>query len=106
MAQYLGLARDFEKAFSPEQLASPNSAAMKHRETARSIAKRVLTLSLGLGVGLAVGSRALFPMLLPIVCQSAEVANLVTKVTRDYLPPPRLMSLVGSGAPNILLNFR
>lgn len=78
MAQYLGLARESRKGLDAK---SPWAGeALKCRNTARSIAKRVLTLSLGLGLGLAAFSRAVFPVLLAVVCQSAEVAALVSKV--------------------------
>lgn len=62
------------------QRAAWGGEALKHRETMRSIAKRVLTLSFGLGISLAVGSRALFPFLLSAVCPSTEVAQLVSQV--------------------------
>lgn len=81
VAQYLGLARESHKDPSRGR-----GEALEMRETARSIAKRVLTLSFGLGISLAVASRSLFPILLPAVCQSAEVATLVSKVNprNDY----------------------
>lgn len=78
VAQYLGLARDNRKGL--DATAPWVGDALEFRDTARSIAKRVLTLSLGLGLGLAAGSRAVFPVLLAVVCQSAEVAALVSKV--------------------------
>lgn len=80
VAQYLGLARDGRKAAGLEAKAPWDGEALELRETARSIAKRVLTLSLGLGLGLMACSRAIFPLLLAVVCQSAEVAALVSKV--------------------------
>lgn len=78
VAQYLGLARDNRKGL--DERAPWVGDALELRDTARSIAKRVLTLSLGLGLGLAACSRAVFPVLLAVVCQSAEVAALVSKV--------------------------
>lgn len=80
VAQYLGLARDCRKAAGLGSEAPWAGEAEKFRETARSIAKRVLTLSLGLGLGLAASSMAIFPALLAVVCQSAEVAALVSEV--------------------------
>lgn len=80
MAQYLGLARDSRKAAGLTPKAPWVGDALKSRDTARSIAKRVLTLSLGLGIGLAGCSRAFFPALLGVVCQSKEVASLVSRV--------------------------
>ncbi|CAM9767063.1 unnamed protein product [Pylaiella littoralis] len=79
VAQYLGLARDCRKAAGLGSEAPWAGEAEKFRETARSIAKRVLTLSLGLGLGLAASSMAIFPALLAVVCQSAEVAALVSE---------------------------
>lgn len=78
VAQYLGLARDNRKGMDAK--APWAGDALEFRDTARSIAKRVLTLSLGLGLTLAACSRAVFPVLLAVVCQSAEVAALVSKV--------------------------
>ncbi len=80
VAQYLGLARDCRKASGLETKAPWDGEALELRETARSIAKRVLTLSLGLGLGLMACSRAIFPLLLAVVCQSKEVAALVSAV--------------------------
>ncbi|CAM9105197.1 unnamed protein product, partial [Hapterophycus canaliculatus] len=80
VAQYLGLARDSRKAAGLTGKAPWVGDALKSRDTARSIAKRVLTLSVGLGFGLAGCSRAVFPALLAVVCQSAEVAALVSRV--------------------------
>lgn len=80
VAQYLGLARDSRKASGLDADAPWAGDAKESRETARSIAKRVLTLSLGLGLGLAASSMAIFPVLLAVVCQSAEVATLVSQV--------------------------
>lgn len=77
---YMGLARDYQENLGLGQRAAWGGEALKHRETMRSIAKRVLTLSFGLGVSLAVGSRALFPFLLSVVCPSTEVAQLVSQV--------------------------
>lgn len=76
----MGLARDYQENLGLELRAAWGGEALKHRETMRSIAKRVLTLSFGLGVSLAVGSRALFPFLLSVVCPSTEVAQLVSQV--------------------------
>lgn len=78
MAKYLRLAKDAQKSSGLGRVLSGD--ALQFRDTARSIAKRVLTLSFGLGIGLGGGARALFPLLLPAVCQSAEVANLVSNV--------------------------
>ncbi|CAM9852250.1 unnamed protein product [Ectocarpus sp. 6 AP-2014] len=80
VAQYLGLARDSHKASGLDLKAAWDGAALESRETARSIAKRVLTLSLGLGFSLAACSRLVFPALLSVVCQSREVAALVSQV--------------------------
>lgn len=80
VAQYLGLARDSRKALGLDAKAPWVGDAQEFRETARSIAKRVLTLSLGLGLGLAASSMAIFPVLLAVVCRSAEVAALVSQV--------------------------
>lgn len=80
VAQYLGLARDSHKASGLDAKAAWGGDALESRETARSIAKRVLTLSLGLGISLAACSRLLFPALLSVVCQSREVAALVSQV--------------------------
>lgn len=80
VAQYLGLARDSRKASGVDAEAPWVGDAQEFRNTARSIAKRVLTLSLGLGLGLAASSMAIFPVLLAVVCRSAEVAALVSQV--------------------------
>eukprot|EP00903_Cladosiphon_okamuranus_P005750 g5704.t2 len=77
VAQYLGLARDNRKGLDPK--APWVGDALECRKTARSIAKRVLTLSMGLGFGLAACSRVMFPVLLVVVCQSKEVAALVSQ---------------------------
>lgn len=82
VSQYLELAKDSQKTLGLGRRAAWGGEAVKHRETARSIAKRVLTLSFGLGISLAVSSRALFPALLSVVCPSTEVTQLVAKVRK------------------------
>lgn len=77
---YMGLARDYQESSGLGQQAAWGGEALKHRETMRSIAKRVLTLSFGLGISLAVVSRAVFPFLLSAVCPAKEVAHLVSQV--------------------------
>lgn len=77
---YMGLARDYQKNLGLGQQAAWGGEALKHRETMRSIAKRVLTLSFGLGISLSVASRAVFPFLLSAVCPATEVAQLVAQV--------------------------
>lgn len=89
MAQYLGLARDAHKAAGGLER-SWSGDSLRFREMARSIAKRVLTLSLVLGVSLAAGALCLFPMVLPTVCQSTEVAQLVANVSVCVLSTSRL----------------
>lgn len=76
---YMGLARDYQESSGLGQQAAWGGEALKHRETMRSIAKRVLTLSFGLGISLAVVSRAVFPFLLSAVCPAKEVAHLVSQ---------------------------
>lgn len=78
VAQYIGLARDARKASGAGR--SWSGDALRFRESARSIAKRVLTLSLGLGITLATAALNLFPAVLPSVCHSKEVAQLVSNV--------------------------
>eukprot|EP00904_Undaria_pinnatifida_P010662 jgi/Undpi1/6726/HiC_scaffold_20.g09205.m1 len=79
VSQSLELAKTSQKTLGLGRRAAWGGEALKHRETARSIAKRVLTLSFGLGISLAVSSRTLFPPLLSVVCPSTEVAQLVAK---------------------------
>lgn len=79
VAQHLGPAREAQEALGRGN--SWDHDALQLRETARSIAKRVLTLSFGLGVVLMTVSFGLFPLVLPAVCQSTEVAHVVSKVT-------------------------
>ncbi|CAM9920984.1 unnamed protein product [Laminaria digitata] len=79
ISEYMGLARDSRETLGLGKRAPWSGEALKHRDTMRSIAKRVLTLSFGLGISLAVGMRALFPFLLPVVCQSTEVTRLVSQ---------------------------
>lgn len=79
VAQHLGPAREAQEALGLGNSWDHN--ALQLRETARSIAKRVLTLSFGLGVVLMTVSFGLFPLVLPVVCQSTEVADIVSKVT-------------------------
>lgn len=78
VARYLGLAKDSHKASDLGGVW--HSKAQQFRETARSIAKRVLTLSLVVGIVLGTFSRVVMPMLLPVICRSNEVVGLVSKV--------------------------
>ncbi|CAN0400986.1 unnamed protein product [Ascophyllum nodosum] len=77
VAQHMGLARDSQKASGLVKIW--DGGAGQFRDTARSIAKRVLTLSFGLGLGLGSVARIMFPLFLPVVCRSSEVASLVSE---------------------------
>lgn len=72
------MARDAQRASERER--SWDGDALRYRDIARSVAKRVLTLTVGLGLVLATGALGLFPVLLPVVCKSPEVALLVSNV--------------------------
>lgn len=78
VARYLGLAKDSQKTSGLGGVW--HGKAQQFRETARSIAKRVLTLSLVVGIVLGTFSRVVMPLLLPVICRSSEVVGLVSKV--------------------------
>ncbi|CAM9710083.1 unnamed protein product, partial [Phaeothamnion confervicola] len=69
VARYLGMAADN----SVKAAADATPSAL----TARIVAKRVLSLSFLMGVALATAGLVVTPLLLPVVCKSAEVQTLV-----------------------------
>ncbi|CAM9251463.1 unnamed protein product [Choristocarpus tenellus] len=77
VSQYLGMSRD--ASGTPNQKGE-QSEAIIFQETARSVAKRVLTLSLGVGIVLASCSSVVVPLMLPLICHSAEVVKIVSQV--------------------------